>query len=151
VLADANQRLRPKLRRRRMFVTSVYGVLDTGRATWTYASAGQVPPLHLISDGRVVPLPAVGPPLGSLPEPCYSDEQVTLEPGEGLILASDGFVEARDPAGRPLGYEGFRDLVGRHLPRPPEALLEALFDGIHRHLGGQTQDDLTLLMIYREA
>jgi serine phosphatase RsbU (regulator of sigma subunit)/CHASE2 domain-containing sensor protein len=151
VLADANQRLRPKLRRRRMFVTAVYGVLDAGNATWTYASAGQVPPLHLMADGRVVPLRAVGPPLGSLPEPSYRDERVTLGPGDGLLLASDGFVEARDAAGRPLGYDGFRELVSRQLPRPPEALLEALFDGIHNHLGEQAQDDLTLLLIYREA
>jgi serine phosphatase RsbU (regulator of sigma subunit)/CHASE2 domain-containing sensor protein len=150
VLADANLRLYPKMRRRRMFVSAIYGVLDSAAGVWTYASAGQVPPLHLGAEVRY--LPAAGVPLGALRAASYSDSQVSLAPGESLLLASDGFVEARNHLGQVLGYDGFREMVRRQLPCPPSALLEALFDALRRHLGPrQAQDDLTLLLIHRRG
>jgi serine phosphatase RsbU (regulator of sigma subunit) len=151
VLADVNRRLYPRIRGLRMFVTAIYGTLDAPTGEFVYASAGQVPPLHLTQDGRVSYLPATGTPLGCLAEPHYRDERVTLEPGESLLLASDGFVEARSTKGQALGYEGFLELVRRQIPGSPEALMDALFTEIHAYLGEGDSDDLTLLLIHRQA
>jgi serine phosphatase RsbU (regulator of sigma subunit) len=149
VLRDTNRGLYRRLRRRRMFVTAVYGVLEPETGCWTYASAGQVPPLHLTRDGRASYLPAVGAPLGSLRDSCYTDQRVQLQPGEGVLLASDGFVEARDAQGRPLGYAAFRETVERHMSGTGEELVERLFAATRAATGDQPQDDLTLLLIYR--
>jgi hypothetical protein len=79
----------------RMFVTAFYGVLDTGDGRLCYASAGQTPPIRISANGQPEYLTARGVPLGALPRPSYDRHEVVLQPGERLVLASDGFIEAR--------------------------------------------------------
>src|SRR5439155_13549960 len=107
VVADVNARLYPKIHRLRMFVSLFYGVLDlaTGRLEW--ATAGQLPPIRIDAAGNACYLSGQGAPLGAMLVSQYRDTDCLLEPGDSLVLTSDGLVEARDAAGNMLGYARF--------------------------------------------
>jgi serine phosphatase RsbU (regulator of sigma subunit) len=160
VLARANENLYPKMRgalgaRRRhaaMFVTAFYGILETGTGRLRYASAGQIPPV-LSGPGREARyLPGRGVPLGALRAAEYQCHEVCLSPGDLLVLASDGFVEATTRVGRlpgeALGYDRFLKLVARHAHLEPTACAAAIFDDLHRQLtADRERDDLTLVVV----
>ena len=75
-------------------ITALYGVLDPHDCTWTYASAGHVPAVLRRSDGAARLLDAHGdPPLGFATG--FSARQEVLEPGDTLLLYTDGLVERR--------------------------------------------------------
>ena len=60
-----------------------------------------------------VELRATGMPLGLMPEMEYDEKEAVLEPGECLLLYSDGLVEAHDPSGEMFGFPRLRELMGR--------------------------------------
>jgi sigma-B regulation protein RsbU (phosphoserine phosphatase) len=147
VLAVANAHLYPKIHRLRMFVTVFYGVLDVTTGEMEFASAGQVPPV-LANGGTPGYLPTRGIPLGALRHPRYERCSVRLEAGDTLVLASDGFVEARSPRGEILGYDGFLRIIARHACAAPHACLEGIFRDVEQFSGEmEEQDDRTLVVI----
>lgn len=152
VLADVNARLYPKIQRLRMFVSLFYGVLDrpSGRLEW--ATAGQLPPVLVDGEGTARYLPGQGAPLGAMSMSQYRDYDYTLVPGETVLIASDGLVEARDARGEMVGYARFLETVaavareGRH----------ELADNVIRTIKAQSPanadfDDLTVLVVHRAA
>lgn len=147
VLAVANAHLYPKINRLRMFVTVFYGVLDIRSGELLFASAGQVPPL-LTHDHETHYQPARGIPVGAMARTRYERRSVRLAPGDTLVLASDGFIEAYNARGEILGYDGFRDVVARHAAAEPHAYLEAIFRDVRAYSGNaEEQDDRTLVVI----
>ena len=93
-----NQRLARAYTRGGAFVTAFYAVLDPAHRTLTYARAGHNPP-RLARDGRVLSLEGQGGlPLGILDEKAYGQSTVVLEPGDLLLLYTDGITEAAAPA-----------------------------------------------------
>lgn len=80
------------------FVTAFYAVLDPKARTLTYSAAGHNPP-RLARGGRVLALDGAGAlPLGIFDGQEYTQERVTLEPGDVLLLYTDGLTEAMAPA-----------------------------------------------------
>lgn len=134
------------------FATAVLGRLDTVTGVLDYLIAGHPPPL-LLRGGRVVKELAVPPrlPLGvTMPggnPALVAREQ--LEPGDRLLLYSDGVTEARDRQGRYFGEERLVELTehaeaaGLSAPETLRRLTAAVLE----HQGGQLQDDATLLLV----
>jgi sigma-B regulation protein RsbU (phosphoserine phosphatase) len=138
-----------------LFMTAVYLVLGRGgRVRW--AAAGQHPPLRVTRDGRVVPvdLTPVGMPLGVDSDECYRTVSLDVDPGERLVLFTDGIIEATDRKGKLFGTEGVRsslEVLGRN-PTTLEALVDGLVEKVWQHLeGSDFEDDFTLLAIERRA
>ncbi len=128
-----------------MFVTCHVSYFDPNSGEIVYASAGHCRPL-LRRCGKVVELPARGLAMGIFPEFRYENFQARLEPGDGLLLYSDGLYEAHDPGGGMLGLEVVQDIfAGSEQPIP--SLLRALsgFTGA----GQNPEDDVTLLYLER--
>jgi PAS domain S-box-containing protein len=76
------------------FITALYGMIDPVRQTWTYASAGHLPPVLRLADGTTTLLPMTGqPPLG-LPAD-YQRFETSLPAGATIVLYTDGLIEQR--------------------------------------------------------
>ena len=85
---------------------------SSGRRHVTVSSAGMPPLLRHRTGGRVEEIALEGLPLGASAkiEGTYEERTLELEPGETLLVATDGFAELLDPRGEPLGYERARRL-----------------------------------------
>lgn len=121
--------------------------LDSGRLQHT--SAGHPAPL-LLRDRRVVGELAVDPTLplglgGWLP----SVGQQTLQPGDGLLLYTDGVVEARTPTGELFGVDRLADLVTRTLAGDPtaEELARRVVHAVLEHHAGPLRDDASVVAL----
>jgi phosphoserine phosphatase RsbU/P len=104
-------------------------------------------------DGRVAPLASAGgPPLGPFDGASYAGGRGTLEPGDTLVLYTDGITEAEDGAHGMFGVEGLAAaLAGSHRGSLPGAKAR-LLASLDAHTGGAPPgDDTTLLMLRRHG
>jgi len=152
LVRDVNAQLAEDLSRGR-FVTAFIGLLDADTHRVEYHAAGQAP-LLLWRDtlGQGETLGATTVPLGVLPE--LPDDPVAalqLAAGDVLCLLTDGFFEATDAAGQPLGVAPLLTCLAATAGRPLEEVLEALFALVDERLDGRPQaDDLTAVVVRRE-
>ncbi|HYE58505.1 MAG TPA: SpoIIE family protein phosphatase, partial [Rhodothermales bacterium] len=132
-----------------VFVTMFYGVLNTSTGSVEYANAGHNPPV-LLRQGRLPALleRAGGVPVAAVREFAYISTSMSLGPGEGLLLYTDGVTEAMN-AGREQ-FEAGRLLaavagIGSSSAR---SIVEAVVDEVSGFVGGAEQhDDITLLAL----
>lgn len=118
--------------------------LDTGRVL--FVQAGHPHPAILRRDGTVAFAGNGGLPIGLIPDATYERIEVQLQPGDRLLLVSDGVTECPSPQGD-LGEEGLaRLLVANHRLSDP-ALLEALIWNLVDHHGSEDfPDDISGVM-----
>jgi len=133
------------------FVTGIVGELDTATGWWSWATCGH-PPALLVRGGRVVKeLDAVvDVPLGlGLLQGGVEVGAERLEPGDRLLLYSDGVVEARDADGEFFGTARLVELVTREdaARRPAAETLRRLNHAILGHQEGELQDDATTVLV----
>lgn len=129
------------------YATMFFGILDTaGRLE--FINAGHPSPL-LLRDGRVEsPFPAKCYPVGLLPEAQFSSSFSTLQPGDTLVLFSDGVTEAMDAEGKEFGIARLKNVLRQHPETPVEELRAAILESVEDFARGTGQaDDLTLLLI----
>jgi hypothetical protein len=131
------------------FATAVLCELNLDTGLLRYINAGHPPPL-LLRQGKVVRQLDQGRrlPLGlDDPEVDVADE--VLEPGDRLLLYTDGITEARDRSGEPFGEQRLVDLAERQaaaeLPAPET--LRRLCHAALDHYDGPPADDATLLLL----
>ncbi len=132
------------------FVTCVYIVLDTAANTLTYANAGHNLPLLRKAAGRINTLPHGGIALGILPEVEYREYTIDLEPGDGLILYTDGVTDALNAQGDSFGLSRLEESIGSNAVDAVSLvkhLKENLFSWDEET---PQQDDITLLALTRE-
>src|ERR671917_656483 len=86
-----------------MFVTCLAALLDSRSGRLHYANAGHDLPYLRHADG-VSELRATGMPLGLMPAMSYEEKEITLKPGDSVLLYSDGLVEAHDPRREMFGF-----------------------------------------------
>ena len=132
--------------RRGMFATVLYLELDSEGSRLTMSNAGHLPPIIKKTDGTIEKLaPAGGSPLGILSGMQFVQETLPLNPGDTVILYTDGIIEAMNARDELYGYERFEDLV-RKSPSDPEALKSAIIEEVNRFTGLSPQhDDMTLV------
>ncbi|GAB3302561.1 PP2C family protein-serine/threonine phosphatase [Geodermatophilus aquaeductus] len=130
------------------FVTGVLAELDVASGRLRYVRAGHPPPL-LLRDGRVVK-ELVGTrrvPFG-IETAGFAVAEEVLEPGDWLVLYTDGVTEARDAAGRWFGEHRLAEFLARAAAagQPPPETVRRLMRAVLEHQGGLLQDDASILM-----
>ena len=131
----------------RRFVTGALASLDRATGMLSWCVAGHPPPL-LVRDGRAVKSldPGIGMPFGLGPASEVFHEQ--LEPGDRVLLYTDGVTEARTASGEFFELERLVDLVGRVAgDDPPPETMRRLMHAIEEHNDGPMRDDATVVMI----
>ena len=89
-------------------------------------------------------------PVGAFYSTDFTSLRVALEPGDTLVLYTDGLTEARDAAGLEYGEERLDDVLRRCRPAPAAELIAACRADLAVHLGGtRLNDDLTLMALRR--
>jgi PAS domain S-box-containing protein len=131
-----------------MFVTCFCGILDPESGSFRYANAGHNLP-YCQQEGLAIELRATGMPLGLMPGMSYEQKEITLKPGESVLLYSDGLVEAHDPRREMFGTPRLKGLVGTH--PGGAALIDSLLAELEQFTGEQweQEDDITLLTLQR--
>jgi serine phosphatase RsbU (regulator of sigma subunit)/anti-sigma regulatory factor (Ser/Thr protein kinase) len=147
VLERANEVLLPEMPAR-MFVTCLYMVLEPKTGRVVYANAGHPLPYVRTAEG-VIELRATGMPLGLMAGMDYPEHEAVLAAGEGVLLFSDGIVEAHDRAGAMFGFPRLRELLATE--RSGTALLDHLLHELHAFVGPgwEQEDDITLVALRR--
>jgi len=96
---------------RNQFVTAFYGILDAANRTLSYSNAGHNPPLLINEEGEPRFIERGGLPLGMFRDTRYYEYFLSLEPGEMLVLYTDGATEALNPAGEEFGRDRLAEVV----------------------------------------
>lgn len=132
----------------RMFVTAIYGILDSNTGVFQYTRAGHDEPLLVSADGRASFLPSGGRALG-LPMPADLELcELVLNPGESLIIYSDGVTDMRSPEDDRFGPERLALLVGDLSGYGAEGMAMGVYDMVQAHRGDtQPADDFSLLVL----
>ncbi|GAC1299785.1 MAG: hypothetical protein NVSMB19_04880 [Vulcanimicrobiaceae bacterium] len=132
-----------------LFVVLFVGIIDAGQATLTYASAGHGG-AYLRRAASVRQLEVTGPIVGLDASMTYRTCVLGLEPGDLLLLATDGLTEARDKTGALLDDEGAMRLLGA-APADPQACADELVGAVRQRNGGAVRDDLAIVAIAIDA
>ena len=132
------------------FVTAFYGVLAPD-GSLTYSNAGHNPPMLVTADG-VRRLDAGGFVLGLFADGAFDEETLMMEPGDVVVVFSDGVTEALDEAGAEFTDERLQATVMAHRGQPPRAWLDTIVAEVRAFCGRATpSDDLTMMVIRYEG
>jgi sigma-B regulation protein RsbU (phosphoserine phosphatase) len=137
--------------REQMFVTAFYAHYHIRDGELIFCNAGHNPPYLVSVGGKVVSL---GPPTGTLvgvfEDARYEDGRVGLAPGDVLAVYTDGVTEAAD-ADTLFGEERLEQLLAATAGSPVDAVRRRILQEVKAYCHGEAQDDVTLLVLKREA
>jgi phosphoserine phosphatase RsbU/P len=134
------------------FVTFFFGILDPD-GNCSYVNAGHNPPFVLSQDGSMVELTAGGMVLGLFPGAEYEAGGARLQPGDHLVLFTDGVVEALNTEGEEFGQERLAALLRAKARDNTREILTSLREAVLSFSANAPQhDDITLMVVgFRES
>jgi sigma-B regulation protein RsbU (phosphoserine phosphatase) len=135
-----------------LYVTLAYFHLALESGKITYVNAGHNPPLHyqVRQPGQVGELTRTGMLLGVEPEVNYEQKVLQLEPGDFILLYTDGISEAVNAAYEEYGTTRLKELAIHNATLPAGEILGALLESVNQFTNASTPyDDITLILIKR--
>ena len=149
ILTLANSELYVDYTRVNMFTTIFVGCYLPETQKLYYSNAGHSPVMFCPAGGKAELIRAQDLPLGVLPDHVYGSETITLNPGDVLVVATDGFNEAHNDSGEMYGYERLLALVERHAKRSAQTIAEVMIASIHTFSAGHPQDDDETIVVVK--
>ena len=135
---------------KRILITLALACLDTSRRSLIYAGAGHMPGFVLSSSGVVKHvLESNGPPLGLFSDSLFScQKEILLEPGQIVVLLTDGITESVAHCGEEFGVQGALDYIAAHRDEPARQIADGLHLQARRFAGYEPQnDDITSVVL----
>ncbi len=128
------------------FFTAFYAVFDRSDMVLTYARGGHTPP-RLLREGQVYRLDSPGHILGVFADSNFSQTQVQLQPGDRIVVYSDGFIEEQNPEGEyfedTLNHEDWKAMISKY-----DFSANTLFsDLLEFKSSAEFKDDVTLITL----
>lgn len=132
------------------YATAFLAVIRRSDSTIQYTNAGHNPALLVRGDGTVEQLATCGMPLGLIAESAYEQYEVRFEPGDTLVIYTDGITEAENPEEEEFGIDRLIAAARAHR----QESLQSISDAINRELdafarGITPADDRTFLLARR--
>lgn len=130
-----------------MFATLFYGVLDLRSGVLEYGNCGHNAP-YVLSGGKRKALPATGIPVGLMADRAVRSALMVLNPGDGLVLFTDGVTEAMNKVEQEFGKERLEALLDNAGAIPAAELLLRIYAEVDAFAAGEDQaDDITCLTL----
>jgi serine phosphatase RsbU (regulator of sigma subunit) len=135
-----------------MFVTLFYGLLHPTTGVFSYVNAGHNPPLWYCAEkDGLVPLGPTGMALGLMPDAAFEQQTIRLDPGDWVLLYTDGLTDASDASANRFEIERVQRVLLPHRHGAAAELLAALEQAVDRFAGDTPPfDDIALLLLRRE-
>jgi serine phosphatase RsbU (regulator of sigma subunit) len=128
------------------FLTSFYGMLSPD-GSLTYCNAGHNAPLLVTASG-IRRLETGGVVLGLFDNATFEEETLKLEPGDLIVLFSDGVTEAMNSESEEFTDDRLIACANAHLGETPQQVLDALLADVHSFCAGEPQsDDVTAVLV----
>jgi sigma-B regulation protein RsbU (phosphoserine phosphatase) len=153
VLFAANGRILRDARAN-LFVTTFYSILDPKTGVLTYSNAGHNPPLLLKAQGEksIYLLGQTGMPVGVEEEQVWGVETVQIQPGDVLILYTDGIPDALNPHGDFFQDKRLIEMALSSQGLTANEIQEVILKGLGQFVGNAPQfDDITLMVLVRDT
>ncbi len=150
IIFDVNRQLAIDIEESGQFIGLLYVVIDPQRRSIKWVRAGHSPAiLYDPETNSFEELNGPGVVLGvDVGQKYTENEKHHLKNGQVIVLATDGILEARNPAGRMYGMSSIIHIVQRHKNSGAEQIVNAVFDDLHRFRQEvELEDDITLVVI----
>ncbi|WP_322490169.1 PP2C family protein-serine/threonine phosphatase [Chloroflexus sp.] len=151
VMRQSNEDLYNDFTRIGVFATVFVGQYDDAERVITYANAGHAPVIYRPRNGRAELLLADNTAIGILPVNHFQNRSLAIEDGDLLIVATDGFSDARNDQDELFGIERLLVAVDELAAQPAQAITDALFRAIDQFSAGHPQDDDQTLIVLKGA
>ena len=149
VMRSANQQILRNARAN-LFVTVFFGLLDPSTGVLLYANAGHNPPYLFTLDNGIRILNNTGMPLGIDEDNTWGQDEVSILPGEKLLLYTDGVTDSQNNEGDFIDKKIIALTVQQNIDKSTNEVLQALLDKVHRFVGDAPRfDDITLVILGR--
>jgi serine phosphatase RsbU (regulator of sigma subunit) len=153
-ITHLNRMLYRTLRQTDRWITFLAAILDTSSHVVTLVNAGHcLPPLHRRAENSwqdALTMEQINEPLGVVENRCYCAWQVQLQPGDCLLMYTDGVTDATDAQNRQFKVKGIYKALRGGGPYSPRSSGEQLVKAVEQHAVGQSQyDDITLVAFGR--
>lgn len=146
--AAVNRRLASDTRTHKS--TSMFlGRLHLPQRTLKYVNAGHVPPQLVRASGESVSLTEGGMVLGYFADVPFTAAEITLQPGDVLVAATDGITEAADPAGTEYGSERLLDAVSKRKDASAQRIVDEILAEVEQFSADGRQDDDRILLVLK--
>ncbi|HEV7374219.1 MAG TPA: GAF domain-containing SpoIIE family protein phosphatase [Pyrinomonadaceae bacterium] len=133
---------------RNQFVTAFYGVLDASNKTLAYTNAGHNPPLLMNRDGTANFIERGGLPLGMFRNTRYYEYYQSIEPGQTLVLYTDGVTEATGIKEEEYGRDRLEEAVRANRHLTAKDLITAIQQDVLAWTDGRgASDDMTFFIV----
>jgi sigma-B regulation protein RsbU (phosphoserine phosphatase) len=130
------------------FITFFFGILDIKKNTFTYVNAGHNPPIWLRKNDKVDLLEKGGLILGMMPNLPYQQETITLEPGDWIVMFTDGVTEAVNAADEEFEEKRLIEVIRANKDGSASVMKDKILAAVREFSVGQAQgDDITLLSL----
>jgi sigma-B regulation protein RsbU (phosphoserine phosphatase) len=137
------------------FITFFFGLYDPASGALDYVNAGHLPPVIRRADGRferITGATGSGLALGMFEEAKYATNQTRIEPGDLLLLYTDGITEAENPAGRAFEEPGLESVLAQSWSSDVLEIGRTILSAVEHYAAeARLQDDLTALVLKRSA
>ena len=135
-----------------MFVTLFYAIYDPRNHKFTYANGGHNEPVIVHPDGSTTVIdPTGGTALGIIPGIEYNEDTIELQPGDTVILYTDGITEAFNSEGDLFGMERLREVFRDKQPASAEETSAMVFEAVNEFAGDEPQSDDQACLVFRRT
>lgn len=132
------------------FLTLFYGELDPDTGTLTYSNGGHNAPIFVRRSGEVERLDKGGLPIGMMQGVAYQEASVSFDPGDVLVIYSDGITESINERDEEFEEERLIEVVKNNLGRSASGIRDRIDEALSRFVGTTAPvDDMTLMIIKR--